>query len=667
MATEEPAPPEPAFPWQALLIILWATGSVLWWALAGWRVYRFQILLRHAQPAPPDLQAHAGRLAARFGRTRCPGVWLVPGPLSPMLWALAGTPRLLLPADLWDRLSDEQRDTLLLHELAHWHRGDHWVRRLELLVLGLYWWHPVAWWARRQLQEVEEQCCDAWVVWGLPESAAAYADALVTTLAFLSRPQAALPIGASGMGRLHPVKRRLSMILRGTTPRALTWPAFVALLALVALLPLRPTWAVPGTPDEPAVEAATADPPAAQATEKLPPVSPSVGLPAQDRPPAPPAGLPPANAVWNSQVFRNEMAVRKQQVEQAEYEVKLAEVQLGLKQSELREAQVHVQGAQRNLERVSALNDNRAVSRGELDKMRDALQVAQAQVEQKEFGVREAELRLQQARRRLEGMSPGPERPATSTEQAFQELSHDFGRVKRGAVLEHAFVFRNRAPETAHIARVRVSNASVTAIPEDMEIAPGKTGRIRVRLDTSRFSGGGVAGIYVTFDRPLQEQVTLTVRAQVEGGAPTEPANLAAPGDRDGLKELERKLDTLLKEVESLRKELRQRKSSQGGTGRNGGDIMTTNSRTFKIPFEIDTGRRAEVTSVELWSSADQGQTWQLAAQAPPAARAFTYTAPAEGLYWFGVRTVDDQGRRSPDNMSRESAGLKVRVETATP
>src|SRR5205085_2360482 len=82
-----------------------------------------------------------------------------------------GRPRVLLPAALWARLSEAQRDALLLHELAHLRRGDHWVRRLELAVLGLYWWLPTVWWARREIQRAEEECCDAWVVWASPRSA----------------------------------------------------------------------------------------------------------------------------------------------------------------------------------------------------------------------------------------------------------------------------------------------------------------------------------------------------------------------------------------------------------------------------------------------------------------------------------------------------------------
>ena len=58
----------------------------------------------------------------------------------------------------------EQRDAVLIHELAHLKRRDHWVRRLEAVVLGLDWWNPVAWWARREIEKAEEECCNAWIV-----------------------------------------------------------------------------------------------------------------------------------------------------------------------------------------------------------------------------------------------------------------------------------------------------------------------------------------------------------------------------------------------------------------------------------------------------------------------------------------------------------------------
>src|SRR5262249_32942770 len=189
-------------------------------------------------------QQEAEALAARLGLARCPRVCLVPGAVSPMLWALGGAARLLLPAELLPRLGAEQRATLLTHELAHLKRRDHWVRVLELVVLGLYWWFPLVWWARRELREAEEECCDAWVVWALPDSPRAYATALVETLEFLSGARPALPPAARRIGPLPLLRRRLTMIMRGTAPRSLTGAGFLALCGLgVVLLPLVPTWA----------------------------------------------------------------------------------------------------------------------------------------------------------------------------------------------------------------------------------------------------------------------------------------------------------------------------------------------------------------------------------------------------------------------------------------
>jgi beta-lactamase regulating signal transducer with metallopeptidase domain len=244
-----PAAPEPAWsmselPWLSLLGGLWLSGLALWCAIAALRVWRFHKLLLLAQPASPELQAQANRLAARFGLRDCPGVWLMPGVWSPLLWAVAGCPRLLLPAGLIARLNPQQRATLLAHELAHYYRRDHWIRCLEFVATGLYWWLPVVWWVRRELSDAEEECCDAWVVWALPDAAKAYAKALVETLDFLSGSQPALPPVASGLGRLPLLRRRLTMIMRGTTPRKLTGLGFLVVLALAAvLLPLWPSWA----------------------------------------------------------------------------------------------------------------------------------------------------------------------------------------------------------------------------------------------------------------------------------------------------------------------------------------------------------------------------------------------------------------------------------------
>jgi beta-lactamase regulating signal transducer with metallopeptidase domain len=252
-----PAPPAaPGTDWAVVAAAVWLAGSLGWFVLAGVRVVRFRRLLSFATPAPPGLRERAARLARKLGLARCPAVLLVPGRLSPMLWAAGGGPRLLVPSGLLGAVGDDQLDTLLLHELAHLRRRDHWVRGVEFFAMGVYWWNPVVWWARRELREAEEQCCDAWVVSVLSGSRRTYAEALVETLDFLSQAPAAAPLLASGIGHVSDLKRRLTMILTGTTPRALTWRGALAVLGLASLLPLLPTWvrAEPPEPEKKVIE-----------------------------------------------------------------------------------------------------------------------------------------------------------------------------------------------------------------------------------------------------------------------------------------------------------------------------------------------------------------------------------------------------------------------------
>jgi len=244
----------PALEWQPLAAAVWLGGAFLWLMLAALRAWRFSRLLRFAKAAPATLQREADGLARQLGLMWAPTVRLLPGRVSPMLWAPGWTTQLLLPAQLLARLDADARRTLLTHELAHLRRYDHRVRLLELAVTALFWWHPVVWWARRELREAEEQCCDAWVLWALPRSARTYALALVETVDFLSETRPALPVLASGVGHVRDLRRRVTMIMQGTTPRALTWGGLLTLFGLGAfLLPVMPTWAQQGPGDAPRI------------------------------------------------------------------------------------------------------------------------------------------------------------------------------------------------------------------------------------------------------------------------------------------------------------------------------------------------------------------------------------------------------------------------------
>lgn len=226
---------------QSLLLGCWLAGTVLWMTLQIVRAVRFQRRVLRDTIAPVELQEQTQHLATKLGLRRAPQVLIVDAAVSPMLWGCGSRAKLLFPSDLADRLDDQARATLLTHELAHFGRGDHWVRLLELVTTGLFWWHPVVWWARHQIEESEEECCDAWVVGEFPNAPRQYAEALLDTIDFLCESRQPLPPIASGLGQAHFLRRRLTKIMQGAAPKALSFRVRGA-IALVAalLLPLQP-------------------------------------------------------------------------------------------------------------------------------------------------------------------------------------------------------------------------------------------------------------------------------------------------------------------------------------------------------------------------------------------------------------------------------------------
>ena len=165
-------------------------------------------------------------------------VKLATGIGSPMLWGWGSSAVVLFPRDLLPRLSPEARDTLLAHELSHFLRRDHWVRVLEYVATGLYWWHPAVWLARAGVETAEEECCDAWVVGGLAASPRRYAEALLATVDFeaeLRRP--CLPPGACAANRsARLLRRRLFGIIHAGRPRPLPGGPAVWVLVVAVLL-----------------------------------------------------------------------------------------------------------------------------------------------------------------------------------------------------------------------------------------------------------------------------------------------------------------------------------------------------------------------------------------------------------------------------------------------
>jgi beta-lactamase regulating signal transducer with metallopeptidase domain len=265
-----------------LMVKLWfagALGAVLW---QTWRLWRFRRQLTRAEPPPEWLCREVAELSALL-HVRMPRIAVLPGIASPLVWGL-GPARLVWPAELSKCLSAPSRRSVLLHELAHLRRRDHWVAWLQLVGSCLYWWNPLFWFVVRQVRENAELACDAWVVAMLPDARRAFAEALIEVAQFISSKVAPLPALGLGSGRRRDFERRLLMIMCAGVPCKLSVRGLVVvgLLALTAL----PGWSIGQQETEkPKAPAApvTVPPPPALATPEAqvpPPVVAEVPPPA---------------------------------------------------------------------------------------------------------------------------------------------------------------------------------------------------------------------------------------------------------------------------------------------------------------------------------------------------------------------------------------------------
>lgn len=97
------------------------------------------------------------------------------------------------------------------------------------------------------------------------------------------------------------------------------------------------------------------------------------------------------------------------------------------------------------------------------------------------------------------------------------------------------------------------------------------------------------------------------------------------------------------------------------------GAVYTSRVR-FRIPFRYDAAemQRLQAREVQLYVSNDHGLRWRMVDKADPKADHFDFLAPADGEYWFAVRTLDAFSRLHPAGNNIEPA-LKVMVDATPP
>lgn len=170
-AGREPVLPEPASSrndpafWKSITFKGWA-----WLAhLAGSAIVTLWLVLqslhlaiwvaRSSASAPETIQALSREVQTELGYCKHLDVRVGAEAGSPMAFQLL-RPVIVLPRRTVETLSDEELRPVLAHEIAHLRRRDPLVNTVQILLFGIWWFHPAYWWLNRKLRSVREECCD---------------------------------------------------------------------------------------------------------------------------------------------------------------------------------------------------------------------------------------------------------------------------------------------------------------------------------------------------------------------------------------------------------------------------------------------------------------------------------------------------------------------------
>jgi len=168
--------------WQVFAMLCWLLGSL---AILILLIKKISEIRKSNKPDPkqslPDwFELLLIRSARRLNLQVIPNILITKKVKSPAIFGMI-KPVLLLPTDFFKETSKKDAENILLHELAHIKRRDLLVKELETFLTIIYWFNPLFWGVKKQLQHLRELCCDSTVADILQKKVTDYRKTLLET------------------------------------------------------------------------------------------------------------------------------------------------------------------------------------------------------------------------------------------------------------------------------------------------------------------------------------------------------------------------------------------------------------------------------------------------------------------------------------------------------
>jgi beta-lactamase regulating signal transducer with metallopeptidase domain len=143
---------------------LWMLGSAIGLLRLGWACVGLARFCRRLAPLyEPRQNLLVHRAADAVGLRKLPAVFLSHLTGVPVSIGLL-RPAIVLPESMLPEAEEEQLQAVLLHEMAHIARRDHWVGIGQRIASALFWWNPLVYRTCAEISDLREEICDDQVV-----------------------------------------------------------------------------------------------------------------------------------------------------------------------------------------------------------------------------------------------------------------------------------------------------------------------------------------------------------------------------------------------------------------------------------------------------------------------------------------------------------------------